>query len=472
VGVAFTDSEGLVTAWNASAARVLGRTEEEALGHAFPSPVPNQAERFEAALARARGGVPSNELELELQGPEGAARQVTLSFVPLPGSGVAILARDVGARKAAERLRTEELHRLEVVVEAVPVPIFFKDAAGVYCGCNRAFEEYLGLPRERIVGLPVEGLSPPELARVYRRADDELFARGGTQCYETQVRWADGSVRDVIFRKAVFASEAGGVGGLVGSILDITDRKRAEAALRESEARLALADRLSSIGTLAAGVAHEINNPLAYVLANLEYARRALGGSERVEVEQALADALEGASRVSRIVQDLKGFARADEAAVEVDLTRVLRSTANLARAEVRRRGALVVELPAELPPITGNASRLGQVFLNLLVNAAQALPDGAPDRHQVRLRAHAERHRVVVEVEDTGSGIDPEIRGRLFDPFFTTKPVGIGTGLGLAISHQIVTDLGGEIEVTSAPGQGATFRVSLPLAAGRTAGS
>ncbi len=360
---------------------------------------------------------------------------------------------------------------LQTLFEAIPVPIFHKDAAGAYRGCNRAFEEYLGLPRERILGRTVEEISPPELARIYRRADEELLARGGTQEYETQVRWADGSLRDVIFRKAVFVNEDGSVAGLVGSILDITARKRAEAALRESEARLALADRLSSLGTLAAGVAHEINNPLAYVMANLEFARRDIYCGASPELAQALADAADGAARVCRIVQDLKGFARADEDRAEVDVAHVLRSTANLARAEVRRRGRLVVDLPQALPMVPANASRLAQVFLNLLVNAAQALPEGDPDRHEVRLRARVAGGQIVVEVEDTGAGIDPDIQGRIFDPFFTTKPVGIGTGLGLAISHRIVADLGGVIDVWSTPGEGATFRVSLPIA-GAAAGS
>ncbi|HSN92492.1 MAG TPA: ATP-binding protein, partial [Anaeromyxobacteraceae bacterium] len=184
------------------------------------------------------------------------------------------------------------------------------------------------------------------------------------------------------------------------------------------------------------------------------------------EVLRALEDAREGGARVREIVRDLRTFARSGgEARARVDVRRTLRSAVNLALAEIRRRARLDLDL-AEVPPVLGAEHRLGQVFLNLLVNAAQAIPEGAADRNRIRVATRVEAGRVLVEVSDTGAGIPDEVLPRIFDPFFTTKPVGVGTGLGLAIVHTIVAELGGEVRVRTAPGQGTTFAVDLPAAA------
>jgi PAS domain S-box-containing protein len=350
------------------------------------------------------------------------------------------------------------------VLDALPVPIFFKDAQGIYRGCNRAFESYLGRRREEIVGRTVEGLSPPDLARVYRAADERLLASREPQIYEARVQWADGTLRDVVFSKGVFLDEAGAAAGLAGSILDVTERKKAEQAQAE---RLQLADRLAAVGALAAGVAHEINNPLASLTANLQFALGSLSGMAQAEVVEALGEAAEAARRVARIVSDLRGFSRVDEELGPVDLSGVIQSTANLARPLVARRGDLTVEA-AEPVRVRANGPRLGQVFLNLVVNAAQALPDRPREQNQVRISSRLEGEWAVVEVRDNGVGIPPAIRRRIFDPFFTTKPAGEGTGLGLSISHSIVAAAGGSIELESEVGAGSLFRVRLPASRGR----
>ncbi len=251
----------------------------------------------------------------------------------------------------------------------------------------------------------------------------------------------------------------------------IPERERASAEDSQRlrmEGQLLLADRMASIGTLAAGVAHEINNPLAFVLANLEFAIRELRRSGIApEVVAALEEAREGGSRVREIVRDLKTFSRADDAAREpLDVGRVLRSALSLASSEIRARARLEVQL-AQTPPVLASEHRLGQVLLNLLVNAAQSIPDGEPSRHLVRASTGVlPDGRVRVSIADDGAGIPPEIRGRIFDPFFTTKPIGVGTGLGLSICHGIVVSLGGEITVESEVGRGSTFAVLLPAAA------
>jgi signal transduction histidine kinase/HAMP domain-containing protein len=243
--------------------------------------------------------------------------------------------------------------------------------------------------------------------------------------------------------------------------------------LQAIQAQLMFADRLAAMGRLAAGVGHEINNPLAYVISNINYVHTELKrepGTPSEEVRQemleAIAAAKEGAERVRVIVQDLKTLSRPDDAGMgTADLATVVRGAANIAAHEVRRRARLVEECQG-MPPVRGNAARLGQVFLNLIINAAHAIPEGHAEQNEIRVVARLESpERILVEVRDTGCGIPPENLERIFDPFFTTKPSGQGTGLGLSLCHNIITAMGGTITVESKVAQGTTFRVSLPVA-------
>jgi signal transduction histidine kinase/CheY-like chemotaxis protein len=253
---------------------------------------------------------------------------------------------------------------------------------------------------------------------------------------------------------------------------------RARAERARVNARLAEADRLAAVGTLAAGVAHEINNPLAYLLGGLEYLQRELSAlapalaGRADELREVVAEMRTGGERIRHIVRDLKTFSRADEeTSAEVDLRRLAESSLHLAGHELARRARVVRDL-GPVPPVRANEGRIGQVLLNLLVNAAQALPEGTPGAHEVRVATRTDgAGRAVIEVSDTGPGIAPEIQGRIFEPFFTTKPQGVGTGLGLWISRNIVAAAGGTLEVESAPGAGATFRVVLPPAAAGAGG-
>jgi len=222
---------------------------------------------------------------------------------------------------------------------------------------------------------------------------------------------------------------------------------------------------------LAAGVAHEINNPLTYVIGSLDFLHdefatlaRAFPDADVGELHDALTAAREGAQRVKHVVHDLKTFSRGDDQhRARVDVRGVLESSINMAFNEIKFRARLVKEY-GKTPPVLADEARLGQVFLNLLVNAAQAIPEGHVDENEIRVTTRTdERGGALVEVRDSGAGIPREAAARLFEPFFTTKPKGVGTGLGLSICRNIVAALGGEIEVESAPGQGTVVRVALP---------
>jgi signal transduction histidine kinase len=282
--------------------------------------------------------------------------------------------------------------------------------------------------------------------------------------------------------------------GKLARLLPAVEREIREAAIRAERKRmheeLLVSDRMASLGTLAAGVAHEINNPLAAVLANLDVVLVDLEDAvaalrhdgvgvpaspsmDRLvrSVEgslQALRECREASIRVWDVSRDLKVFSRStDERRSPVDIERVLDSSLRLARTEIRHRARIVREY-APVPAVAANETRLGQLFLNLLVNAAHAIPEGAADRHEIRVATRCvDGDRVVVEVQDTGRGIPADVLPHIFDPFFTTKPIGVGTGLGLAICHRVITELGGQIGVETHAGVGTTFRVTLPVAVG-----
>ncbi|HEY0841122.1 MAG TPA: ATP-binding protein, partial [Vulgatibacter sp.] len=269
----------------------------------------------------------------------------------------------------------------------------------------------------------------------------------------------------------------------LGRLNSAVERGLREAELRAEQARmeeqLLISDRMASMGTLAAGVAHEINNPLAALVANLEFVRQdldalieaahgeAAGILTRLRsIEEPLRDAKDATERVREIARDLKIFSRSDEGETgAVDLRRVIESTIRMARTEIRHRARLVLDIGG-VPPVQGNEGRLGQVFLNLIVNAAHAIPEGRVGSNEIRIVAReSEPGKVVTEVRDTGSGIPPEVLHRIFDPFYTSKPKGEGTGLGLSICRRIIAALGGDIAVESRVGEGTSFRITLPVA-------
>jgi signal transduction histidine kinase len=308
---------------------------------------------------------------------------------------------------------------------------------------------------EEILGSHAEEHLPPDQRDKFRVAFAEALATGQVRSYEVTSYGMDFAVRMIPMRRD---------GEIVGAAMiatDVSERRRLEAQLRA-------ADRMVALGTLAAGLAHEINNPLAYVLLNLERVARELG-PDRGDVHAGLgahvASALDGAERIRRIVADLQTFSRADDHTLDaVDVRAVLDAACNIAMGHLQARATLRRRYD-EVPLVRGNAARLGQVFLNLLVNAAHAVGERPRAGAEVRLVVRTSEHgRVVVDVEDDGPGVAPEIAERIFDPFFTTKPVGVGTGLGLWICQGIVRSMGGEITLTSRGGEGARFTVVLPV--------
>jgi two-component system NtrC family sensor kinase len=374
----------------------------------------------------------------------------------------------VGPALAVQREATEEL--LQVVLGLTGSIILEFDAVGRYRAVWTRSEELLTAPREQLLGRTLTEVFGPEMAAPFLTRIQSVLATGRAEHFEYSLDVASG--RRWFGADAVLMPPGQSVLILVR---DITQQK-------ELEQRMLQQERLASLGTLAAGVAHEVNNPLSYVSANLNFAveglaevHRALQATGAVpepawlertvgECVEALLDAQEGTGRIRQVVGDLRTFARGeDKSESQADVRRALEAAIGIATSELRHRARVITRLDS-VPLVRGSEARLGQVFLNLLINAAQAIPEGAPEKNRVEVRLREEAGQVVIEIEDTGVGVPPELRERIFDPFFSTKPVGVGTGLGLSICHGIVTGMGGDISVESSGSQGSCFRVRLPI--------
>jgi signal transduction histidine kinase len=294
---------------------------------------------------------------------------------------------------------------------------------------------------------------------------------------EMPVIIASGSVGE---ERAVAVLKAGAndfvLKGATARLVPAIEREVREARIRGERTRLreqlVMSDRLASVGTLAAGIAHEINNPLAVAMGNVEYALTSVIALERgvataigPEVREPLADARDALARVRDIVRDVKLFSRAGDPAKRgpIDVRQVLRSALRMTWNEARHRARLVEEL-GPVPVIEANDSRIAQAVLNVLVNAIQALPEGRAAHHRLTVRtATDERGWAVLDIEDTGCGIPAEHLPRVFEPFYTTKPADEATGVGLTISAAIIAESGGTIDVKSEVGVGTQVRIALP---------
>ena len=388
------------------------------------------------------------------------------------------LVEDVTSIRASQEALQSSVARFRALIELLPDGVIVYTTDGDLRFANPAIRRSLRFADEPLPPNIFEFLHPDDRARaVERRA--VMMSGGSSPPVEVRIRRRDGVYLSM--EVASIEVDFDGERAVLTVLRDTAERGVAHA-------RLAQSDRMIAVGTLAAGVAHEINNPLAYLKANLDLAlsRRlpALaadldaistdgGDDESAALERArtavaqlremLLLAQDGAERVRTIVQDLRTFSRDDEPLFPVDPRRVLDASLNLAGSDLRPR-ARVERRYDDVPPVRCSEARLGQVFLNLLVNAAHAIREGDPLRQRIVVATFTDGEgRACISVSDTGVGMSPEVLSRIWDPFFTTRASGEGTGLGLWVCQRIVNQLGGTIEVTSQLGEGTTFVVRLP---------
>jgi PAS domain S-box-containing protein len=516
----------------------------------------------------------------------------------------ASLALYVAQRRRAQNLLAAQANFTQSVIEAMPTPVFYKDASGVYQGCNRAFEEFFQSSRKDLVGKSVFDIYPPEEAAVFKQKDDELLTSQAPQRYEFD-KTSPGGVRQVMIQKAVYRNAAGRTVGIVGVFADVTELRRAESevkktgrylqaildssplaifcvdedgvithtnlkarelcagrpltrlqdaldrmdflmdsvrdaiatgelqalprqvtevdgvphaedvviyslygiGLREAvvciddvterhrmQQMLVQSEKMMSVGGLAAGMAHEINNPLGGIMqsaqvvmnrmrVDLEANRRVAekldcsmetvrGYLEEREIPELLGNLRDCAKRAADIVANMLEFSRRSSSAwlpvavnalVEKALELCLQDY-NLSERYDFKRISVIRELDEANPSVPCSAQQIQQVVFNILRNAAQAMAEAGTPEPSITVRTGVIADNVIIQVADNGPGMDEATRRKAFEPFFTTKEPGFGTGLGLSVSYFIVRENhGGEIDVDSEPGRGARFTVKLP---------
>jgi two-component system, cell cycle sensor histidine kinase and response regulator CckA len=451
---------------SADLARMMGYEPHEALlRDPWSMIAPEELPRLkEMATRRAAGEKVPGSFETVLLHRSGAriAIELAQSRTTLDGQPITVtFVSDISSRAATSQALRESEKRFRDLVDGAP------DGVAILRGpvmmfLNGRAAKLLGLANAaqgtgRVI---TDFLHPDDRERAATRIR-KLLQDGGLD-ERAEYRSIDGRGEERAVEISSIPIEYQGGPAVLAFARDVTERKRMEIKLLE-------ADRLTALGVLSAGVAHEINNPLAYVLLNLEYLKRELpkAANDPSRIESLMVrvqDACHGADRVASIVRDLRTFARGEETARQpVGLENVIEAAVNIAYPEIRTRARLERRYQT-VPAVDGNAGRLEQVFLNLLLNATQAFAEGSEEvDNLIRVTLRAEGDQVVAEVADNGPGIPADLLGRIFDPFFTTKPVGVGTGLGLPICRGIVQTHGGEITVDSKPGAGAVFTLTFP---------
>lgn len=401
---------------------------------------------------------------------------VVLFYSPEPWSESATALVELAARSFAVALSTAEANESAraldaertLLLDAIPLWVFRLDAhtsQTIYA--NGAIERGLRVTEAEILSAGIASMLLDSRERdLFDAARREALSSGESQWVD--LRFRSSQSRPNVLRTRLYrvADARRGTDVVEGIAQDVTDEL-------ETRKQLVHTDRLASLGALAAGVAHEINNPAAFILLGTQQLGRMVQqlptdertSTTRARMAEIVSDLNDGVQRIAQIVGELRLFARIPESAVStpVDVNRLITSAVTLTQAVVKSRARVELDL-GELPALPGDHARLGQVFVNLLVNAAQAIPSGRPDDHFVRVETRDSHGSIVVRVSDSGIGISDQDLPRVFDPFFTTKGPGDGTGLGLTISMDLVRRAGGTIDVSSRVGSGTTFTITLPV--------
>ena len=454
-------------------------------------------------------------------GPEGGRRWVVIRIHPV---------RDHDAARAVisliditEGMRTQEqLQQLAAalsqektllagVISAVPQLVFWKDPLGRYVGCNAAYLDFRGLGQTDLLGRDDVDLGVDDaMATALRELETPVMATG-EPIHDRKIELSDsqGRHRSLLLSVLPHEQDQDGTRGVIGVAADITHA-------RELERQLAQANRLESIGQLAAGIAHEINTPIQYVSDNTHFIAESmatlLAAAQQVaelaaelaaqdgdqgdplqarirailepveldflsaEVPGALGEAREGLARVTEIVRAMKDYAHPGTGRADIDVNRAIESTVQVCRNEWKYVARVDLQLDPGAGVVPCFEGELKQVILNMVVNAAQALAEdrergGRTELGVITIGTARDRDEFVITIADDGPGMDEKVRDRVFDPFFTTKEVGKGTGQGLSLAHAVVvTKHQGTIGLDTAPGRGATFTIRLPLRVAETA--
>ncbi|MFO8070893.1 MAG: ATP-binding protein [Polyangia bacterium] len=437
--------------------------------------------------------------DLRRRAEERALETATEAMAPATLEEAERLVHELRVHRIELEMQNEELRRAQLALDAsrtryfalydlAPVGYVTLSERSLVLEANLRACTLLGIPRGALAGQPLTRFIAGEDQDLYYLHRKKLFETGEPQAYELRMKQPGGNQIWARMEAALATGEAGEEPVCRVTLSDITEEKR----LRT---QLAVADRLSSLGLLAASTGHEVNNPLTYVLYNVETLAEdlpAVAGrltppdastaqneeglrlvtslaearAELGEMSERARSAVEGARRIREIIKGMRAFSRVDEELIEpLSLNSLVETALTMAAKEISARARLVRDL-GPVPNVSANRGQMCQVFLNLLVNAAHSIEEGRVDDNEISVRTRSEGGDVLAEISDTGAGISAGNLDKVFDPFFTTKPAGSGTGLGLSICMRIVSALGGTLSVESKVKVGSTFTVRLPAVA------
>jgi PAS domain S-box-containing protein len=459
---------------------------------------PDDKERtLDVFAAHLRGEIPFIDVEYRLRTKTGQYRWILnrgrilerdQEGRPLRATGTTL---DITDRKLVEQRVQESLNFLSELINALPIPLYYVDTGGSYLGCNKAFCTSFGYEKERVIGKSVFDLMPKELADRLHEMDKKLLSQKGAQRYEAKVGYADGRVHDIVFHKAAFLDIDGAVGGLIGVMLDVTEQKKIEEEQRSlSEALVERAFELKSshkeIEQLKV-LAENANRTKSEFLANMSHEIRTpmngiLGFSELLleedltgEQHEYVKNIHESGRALLALINNILDLSKIESGRLEVNLEEfylleLFNNALAVIRPRAREKGiAFTLSIDKGVPPqIVGDPDKIRQIITNLAGNAVKFTDDGSVDISVTVSVPGGRGDLLTVSVVDTGPGISPDKQDIIFDPFTqadssTTRKYG-GTGLGLAITKDLVTLLGGTIEVVSSPGKGSTFTFSIPI--------
>jgi len=480
IGILTFNADGQCTFANESAAEIVGTKVSSLLRQNFHELESwKNSGMYHAACQALNEGGKKVEDVLHVVSTFGRHFWVNASFDTFHFGGersLLLCMQDITERKRAEIKLNEQLHFLQQLLDSIPIPVYYKDVNTVYLGCNSAFEEFIGLSRNLIVGKTVYDVAPKELADIYHETDAALFRNPGEQMYEASVIYNDGECHNVIFNKATFVDPNNCVAGIVGAMIDITERVKSEEERKMLEAQLHQSQKMEAVGQLAGGIAHDFNNILTAILGytSMILVRMEKDSPLRRNVEQVLA----AAKRAAELTKGLLAFSRRQVLnAKSIDLCEVMRGLEKMLERLVPEDIDFRTTVVEGDLVVMADKVQIEQALMNLVTNAKDAMPRGGTltievspavmDEQFVHAHGFGEPgDYACITVSDTGHGMDGETRKRIFEPFFTTKEVGKGTGLGMAIIYGIIRQHKGYISFYSEKEMGTTFKIYLPLIA------
>jgi len=484
-----TSLDGVILEVSPSIESISKYKREELIGKSLYDIYTNPDQRDEL-IKVVLAGEKVSDFEINLTDKDGSQKPCsinTLLIVDEQGNPLKFVGsmRDIAERKqaedklkAAEKNLRQQYKFLQTLIDAIPVPVFYKDTKGIYQGCNREFTDFIGLNKEEIVGRGVFDIFPKDSAAVYHDSDIQLLKNTFVQRYENKTPHANGTLHDVIDCKATYFDDQGRVAGIIGAMLDITDRKRAEEALRESEARLQQAHKMESIGTLAGGIAHDFNNVLYSIIGYTELTMDDM--PEGSLAQSNLKEVFKGAMRAKDMVQQILAFSRkARTEKKPIKVQSIVKEALKLLKTSIPSTIEIHPNIDENCGPVLADSTQIHQVVVNLATNAYQAMR-GKGGLLKLTLKEEQigsddsdlnldPGTYLKLTVSDTGHGMDKAVMGKIFDPYFSTKGPGEGSGMGLAVVHGITKDHSGDIKVYSKLGEGTAFSVYLPLIETRT---